>query len=236
MICTFFLFLCLALLLPSWFGPPLPWAMECIFPWCPVRGPLEWTRRVFRRVRLLFGACSLKIRPDQKITYGSTKSDCQMTATQTKSQHARPSHTQHLFQATRDAEKVTAKKHDPETITCSLTTCLGPIAQTTGSSVTLATWERSRPPRIRRKTILEFRLKNTMCASRPGVALAESERERERACFSDTEVHPWNRSRSSKPPWTNLPVLLGERSEPQSRTLLFGFLLQRTSARRKLLT
>ncbi len=110
-----------------------------------------------------------------------------------------------------------------------------------GHSVTLATWERSRTPRIRRKTILEFRLKNTMCASRPGVALAESERERQRERwgfrgFSDTEVHPWNRSRSSKPPWTNLPVLLGERSEPQSRTLLFGFLLQRTSARRKLLT
>ncbi len=161
-----------------------------------------------------------------------------MTATHTKFKCARPSHTQHSFLGNSWHRKGTASnttlKSSPAVLRPRLCLSLKPQ----GHSVTLATWERGRPPRIRRKTILEFRLKNTMCASRLGVALA-GVRERERETdegfrgFSDTEVHPWNGSRSSKPPWTNLVVLLGERSKPQSRTLLFGFLLQRTSARRK---
>ncbi len=163
-----------------------------------------------------------------------------MTATHTKSQCARPSHTQHSFLGNSWHRKGTASKHDPEIITCSLTTHLGPIAQTTGSFCHSHHMGTRPTPKDQEKnnTGIQAKKYHVCFQTRSGLGRVR-ERERDRwgfRGFSDTEVHPWNGSRSSKPPWTNLVVLLGERSKPQSRTLLFGFLLQRTSARRKLLT
>lgn len=138
--------------------------------------------RVFRRVCLLFGACSLRI-DQKKNAHVSTNSLLffqewrETTDRRTKSQSVRPSHTQHWFlgnwwRKKGHGYKTRPWKHHLQSYDTSrsyrsnhrVILSLSPHGNATD------------PQGLGEKQYWNSGLKNTMCASRPGVALAESEK------------------------------------------------------------